>query len=138
MRIHGALQDVTELVNAERQLRETRDFFELTLNAVPMPIAYVEQTERERTVTYANKAMEDWLGLHALCADRAAHQRSIRSGQPSPALQQYLEKVEAGETVQVRMSGVRAGLAREWVNYFVPQLGSDRRAPRLLRHHATT
>ena len=42
-RLHGTVQDVTDLVNAERQLRETRDFFDLTLNAVPMPIAYVSQ-----------------------------------------------------------------------------------------------
>jgi PAS domain S-box-containing protein len=123
VRIHGALQDVTDLVNAERQLRETRDFFELTLNAVPMPIAYVEQTERERTVTYANKAMEEWLSLT----------RSALIGRPTSeifasdaiaSISPHLEQMGAGETVQVRMGGVRAGLAREWVNYFVPQLGS--------------
>ncbi len=40
VRLHGTLQDVTDRVVAERQLRETRDFFELTLNAVPTPINY--------------------------------------------------------------------------------------------------
>jgi PAS domain S-box-containing protein len=123
VRIHGALQDVTDLVNAERQLRETRDFFELTLNAVPMPIAYV--ANESEAVTYANKAMEDWLDRprSALVGRRS---NEVFSSDSVAAVQQYREKVKAGETVQACLSGVRAGMAREWLNYFVPHLGADR------------
>ena len=124
VRIHGALQDVTDLVNAERQLRETRDFFELTLNAVPMPIAYVARRERAPSPTRTRRWRTGWAGRVLRWSVGAAMKCSRRTA--SPAVQQYREKVKAGETVQARMSGVRAGMAREWLNYFVPHLGADR------------
>jgi PAS domain S-box-containing protein len=125
VRLHGTTQDVTDLVNAEKQLRETRDFLELTLNAVPMPIAYVDAHEGQYdgTVTYTNKAMEEWLG----CARSALIGRStgeVFSSDSIAGVQAYRQRLLAGETVQARLSGVRAGMAREWLNYFVPQLGS--------------
>jgi PAS domain S-box len=42
VRLHGTMQDITDLVVAERQLRETRDFYELTLNAVPTPVTFID------------------------------------------------------------------------------------------------
>src|SRR5690606_24244833 len=58
VRLHGTMQDITDLVLAERQLRETRDFFELTLNAVPTPVSFVDS---KMHITYANRALEEWL-----------------------------------------------------------------------------
>src|SRR5690606_27394353 len=63
VRLHGTIQDVTDLVGAERKLRETGDFFELTLNAVPTPVTYGNPN---MDVTYVSRALEEW---HSLPAD---------------------------------------------------------------------
>ena len=100
--LHGTVQDVTDLVNAERQLRETRDFFELTLNAAPMPIAYVSQEGNVRVVTYANKAMEAWLGrTRAEMIGKLS--RDVFSADSIAIVQPRFDKLEQGETVQVRL-----------------------------------
>ncbi|MGH8176270.1 MAG: PAS domain-containing protein [Steroidobacter sp.] len=121
IRLHGTIQDVTDLVNAERQLRETRDFLELTLTAVPMPIAYVAYGDRDRTVTYANKAMEDWLGrTRAALVGRQSSE--VFSTDSVASIRPHLEAMKNGKAAQARLTGMRAGAPREWMNYFVPQL----------------
>jgi PAS domain S-box-containing protein len=120
VRLHGTVQDVTELVVAERQLRETRDFYELTLNAVPTPISYIS---RELVVTYANRALEDWLGAA----------RSEMLGKPAGEVfadsietaHPHIDTVFGGEAVHVRQSGLRNGIMREWQIHLVPQLDAS-------------
>ena len=127
-RLHGTVQDVTDLVNAERQLRETRDFLDLTLNAAPMPIAYVSQEGKGvRVVRYANKAMEAWLGrTRAEMIGKLS--RDVFSADSIAIVQPRFRKLERARQLQVRLQGMRAGAARDWQNYFVPQLGPDRRS----------
>ncbi|HEX2492175.1 MAG TPA: PAS domain-containing protein, partial [Steroidobacter sp.] len=121
-RVHGTMQDVTDLTNAERQLRETRDFLDLTLDAAPMPIAYVAEGDGSRLVRYANKAMEEWLGRsRAQMIGKPA--LDVFAADSVAAVQRYTDKLTRGESVQVRLHGMRAGAAREWQSHFVPQLG---------------
>jgi len=40
-RLHGIMQDITERRLAEQKLRDTRDFFAQTLDAMPAIVAYV-------------------------------------------------------------------------------------------------
>jgi PAS domain S-box-containing protein len=120
-RLHGTVQDVTDLINAEHQLREARDFLDLTLNAAPMPIAYMEEREGARVVRYVNKAMEAWLGR------TREEMVGKRGGEVFPAdsisaVQPHLATLARGEALQLRSQGTRAGMVREWQNYFVPQL----------------
>jgi PAS domain S-box-containing protein len=118
VRLHGTMQDVTELVEAERQLRETRDFFELTLNAVPIPINYFS---RDLVMTYANRALEEWLGKPS--ADLIGrHAREISTPETLAFVWPHVEAVLRGESVHLRQTGVRGGVAREWQNHFVPQV----------------
>lgn len=57
LRMHGIMQDVTERRAAEAKLRETRDFFASTLDAMPVMVLYVNA---DGTVTYCNKQTAEW------------------------------------------------------------------------------
>jgi PAS domain S-box-containing protein len=122
VRLHGTMQDVTDLVMAERQLRETRDFFELTLNAVPTPVTFVDA---KMQVTYANKALEEWLG-GPLDQIIGHHLREVVSQEALIALGPHIAAAMRGETVLATQSGIRNGRSREWQNHIVPQIGPNR------------
>lgn len=122
VRLHGTYQDVTDRVVAERQLRETRDFFELTLNAVPTPVIFVN---RQSIVTYANRALEEWLGR----SQNELIGKSIREVMPRDSDEDLLRHMAAalrGEPGLVMQTGMRNGRPREWQNHFVPQFGPNR------------
>ncbi|MET0987021.1 MAG: PAS domain S-box protein, partial [Steroidobacteraceae bacterium] len=53
VRLRGTFQDVTDRIHAESQVRATRDFYELTLDAMPVLVAYVNA---DLVMTYANAA----------------------------------------------------------------------------------
>jgi PAS domain S-box-containing protein len=121
VRLHGTLQDVTDRVVAERQLRETRDFFELTLNAVPTPINYFN---RDFIMTYANRAFEEWVGLPAT----KMIGKGLRELLPTDmftVVMPYVDKVMAGERVHSRHTAMRHGIMREWQNHYVPQVDAS-------------
>jgi PAS domain S-box-containing protein len=122
VRLHGTMQDITDLAVAERQQRETRDFFELTLNAVPTPVIFVDT---KMIVTYANRAMEEWL-------ERPHEQivgQHLREMLPTDSFIVLGPKIAAamrGETMLVTQSGMRNGRTREWQTHLVPQIGPNR------------
>jgi PAS domain S-box-containing protein len=57
LRIHGIMQDITDRRTAESKLRETRDFFASTLDAMPVMVLYVNA---DGAVTYCNKQTAEW------------------------------------------------------------------------------
>ena len=121
VRLHGTIQDVTDLVSAERKLRETRDFFELTLNAVPTPVTYVNSA---MIVTYVNRALEEWFSLPA----DAVLGRPLKDTigiERFAELEPLIKRVMAGELMRVTHTGVRNGRPREWQNHYVPQIGPN-------------
>jgi PAS domain S-box-containing protein len=122
VRLHGTMQDITDLVMAERQLRETRDFFELTLNAVPTPVIFVDT---KMLVTYANRAMEEWLErTHDQIVGQ--HLREILTSESLISLGPQIAAAMRGESVLATQSGIRNGRAREWQTHLVPQIGPNR------------
>jgi PAS domain S-box-containing protein len=121
VRLHGTIQDVTDLVSAERKLRETRDFFELTLNAVPTPVIYVNSN---MTVTYVNRAAQEWFEMPA----DALLDRTLRDSLGDERFledEPHIKAAMRGEFVRLTQSGVRNGRHREWQNHFVPQIGPN-------------
>ncbi|HEX7115940.1 MAG TPA: PAS domain-containing protein, partial [Steroidobacter sp.] len=121
VRLHGTVQDVTDRVVAERQLRETRDFFELTLNAVPTPINYFN---RDFIMTYANRALEEWHGQPASqLIGKTLHE--ITDPETLAGVLPQLDRVLAGESVHLRQSGTRNGTLHEWQNHLVPQIDAS-------------
>ena len=121
VRLHGTIQDVTDLVSAERKLRETRDFFELTLNAVPTPVTYVNTS---MVVTYVNRALEEWFSQPADAA-LGRPLRELVGNDQFVAMEPLIERVMAGEFVRVMHTGVLNSRPREWENHFVPQVGPN-------------
>src|SRR6185369_4284051 len=115
VRLHGTLQDVTDRVVAERQLRETRDFFELTLNAVPTPINYFN---RDFVMTYSNRAFEEWLGVPATKMIGKGLRELLTTDMFTVDMP-YVDKVMAGERVHSRHTAMRHGIMREWQNHYV-------------------
>jgi PAS domain S-box-containing protein len=122
VRLHGTMQDVTDLVMAEHQLRETRDFFELTLNAIPTPVTFVDA---KMQVTYANRAMEEWMG-RAREQIVGQHLREVVSSESLISLGPQIAAAMRGESVLATESGVRNGRTREWQTHLVPQIGPNR------------
>jgi PAS domain S-box-containing protein len=58
-RLYGTLQDITDKKLVEQELRVTRDFYQRTLNALPIGVAYFDENER---LAFCNQAQADWLG----------------------------------------------------------------------------
>jgi PAS domain S-box-containing protein len=120
-RLHGTIQDVTDRVLAEQQLRRTRDFYELTLDAMPTMVSY---TDLELRLTYVNRALEEWLGLprariigHRMREFLAPHDVADQAEHIAAALR--------GETTTWAHSGTALGRTRDLQTYFVPEIGND-------------
>ena len=58
-RIYGTFQDITDKKHIEQELRATRDFYQHTLNALPIGVAYFDENER---LAFCNTAQAAWLG----------------------------------------------------------------------------
>jgi PAS domain S-box-containing protein len=121
VRLHGTLQDITDLVLAQEQLLEARDFFEKTLNAVPAPIAYFN---REYAMTYANSALGQWMNkpVGELLGKTA---EELESPETLAPVRERIHRVLAGEAIQVHQTGIRNGVAREWQNHLVPEVDAN-------------
>jgi PAS domain S-box-containing protein len=121
VRLHGTIQDVTDLVSAERKLRETRDFFELTLNSVPTPVTYVNA---DMELTYVNLAAEQWLGMAAdAMLDRPL--QAVLGDEEFQDMLPLMQRAMRGELVRVMRKGMRNNRQREWQNHYVPQFGAN-------------
>lgn len=121
VRLHGTYQDVTERIQTELQVLETRDFYELTLDAMPTMVAYID---RDLRMTYANQAMVDWFGMtrDAMMGRRL---RDVVSKEVGEAVKPYVTAALRGETTSLTHSGSRSGKTRDWQTHFVPRLGAD-------------
>jgi len=121
VRLHGMIQDITDRVIAERQVRETRDFYDLTLNAMPTMVMY---TDKNGVVTYVNKAMGEWFRLpRAECVGR--HLVEIMSQPAYAAIADHVSAALQGETGSLTHSSTHNGVARDWLTHFVPEFAPD-------------
>jgi PAS domain S-box-containing protein len=117
-RLHGTIQDVTDRVIAERQVLATRDFYELTLDAMPTMVMYAN-TERE--VTYVNKAVEEVTGLpRSRCIGQTLTE--IFGPQERGVLNEHIEAALSGEVSTFKLGTTHAGRVRDWQHHFVPEL----------------
>jgi PAS domain S-box-containing protein len=60
-RLVGTYQDITERKAQEHVLKDTRDFYELILDSVPIRIAHVRADGR---IGYVNRSYENWFARH--------------------------------------------------------------------------
>jgi PAS domain S-box-containing protein len=120
-RLHGTVQDVTDRVLAEHQVRQTRDFYELTLDAMPTMVSY---NDRDLRLTYVNRALEEWLGLPR---SRIIGQRMRDFLAPHEVAEQseYIAAALRGEASTWTHSAASKGRTRDFQTHFVPQIGAD-------------
>jgi PAS domain S-box-containing protein len=117
VRLHGTFQDVTERVAAEGQVRETRDFYELTLDAMPTMVTYIN---KDLIVTYANKAYADWLGMSRdAVIGRSA--RDLGAGGEGEEAHRHVRAALRGEPSSMTHTSVRNGRTRDWQTHYVPE-----------------
>jgi PAS domain S-box-containing protein len=121
VRLHGTFQDVTERILAELQVRETRDFYELTLDAMPTMVSYIDRDSR---ITYANKAVADWIGLprEELVGKRI---REVTTPDVAASIAPHVAAAMRGETISVTLSNVIAGRTQDWQTHFVPEVAPN-------------
>jgi PAS domain S-box-containing protein len=94
IRLYGALQDVSERKRSEYAVRETRDFFGRTLDAIP---ALVMHINAQMQLTYFNHSeLRDWF---------AVNERSLGGN-----LNQILESLAQAKLIKELMKGVRRAL----------------------------
>jgi PAS domain S-box-containing protein len=124
VRLRGTFQDVTDRMQAERQVRETRDFYELTLDAIPVLVSYINA---DLYVTYANAPLLEWLRKPA---ERVIGQH-LKDVIACPNVYvdcvNEMESVLRGEARVRTVSNLFDGRMRDAQVYFVPQMGSDGR-----------
>jgi PAS domain S-box-containing protein len=135
VRLYGTAQDVTERVLAERQLRQTRDFYEFTLDSMP---TLVRHFDRQGRVTYANKAAldvqkmsrEQMLGMHLV--DLVPPGERARAGE-------RLERVLRGESLTFAHAHSFGEETREWQVQLVPDVahGTEIRGLFAILHDVT-
>jgi PAS domain S-box-containing protein len=123
VRLHGTIQDITDRVIAERQVLATRDFYELTLDAMPTMVMYVNA---DHVITYVNKAVEDVSGLQR---DQCIGSRvcTIFSPDEYALFDEHVEAALRGEVRTFKHSTSREGRVRDWQNHLVPQFSDETR-----------
>jgi PAS domain S-box-containing protein len=109
-------EDVTELETAHETVRQTKEFYELILDSVPIHIAYVN---RERELHYANRVYEEWFGLpasviHGRRLEDLMSPENYRQSQPR------IEAVLAGKTVEFASRVRREAQDRELQVTYLP------------------
>lgn len=121
LRLRGTFQDVTDRVTAERQIRETRDFYELTLDAMPTLVTY---TNARLQVTYANKALAQW----ASKTREEVVGKHLKEVLNAAMFTEFMDDIDAvlrGETRNRMYSGPFGGRARDIQVYMVPQIANN-------------
>lgn len=121
VRLHGTVQDITDRVITEHQVRETRDFYELTLDAMPTLVIY---TDTDRVITYVNKAVEDWYGMPGSeCIGKSLSE--ISTPEAYAAITGHVTAALRGEAGNATHSSMRGGHARDWQTHFVPEIAPN-------------
>ncbi|MBC7984654.1 MAG: PAS domain S-box protein, partial [Candidatus Obscuribacterales bacterium] len=123
LRVYGTCQNITERRIADHKLRETRDFFARTLDAMPVMVAYVDA---DGVVTYCNRQTTEWWGLPnekivgrrlAELVDEAYYSRLL------PRIQQAL----AGQAQAFTDSSEFGDRKIEWQVHCIPEFTADGR-----------
>ncbi len=117
VRLYGTIQDITDRKLVERELRETRDFYQRTLDALPVGVAYVSS---QLKVAFLNQSYGEWrsvepqqvIGLSLKEVLGTEHYADV-SG--------YVQAALAGEIQNFQRSGTIDGRHREWRMHFIPE-----------------
>ncbi|HKE93399.1 MAG TPA: PAS domain S-box protein [Povalibacter sp.] len=116
LRLHGTIQDITDRVIAERQVLATRDFYELTLDAMPTMVMYANA---DRIITYVNRAVEEVSGrTREECIGGPVC--GVFDPEELPLFDKHIEAALRGEARTFKHSTGRGGRVRDWQNHLLP------------------
>jgi PAS domain S-box-containing protein len=121
VRLHGTYQDVTERIHTELQVLETRDFYELTLDAMPTMVAYLDKDLR---LTYANKAVADWFSMPRDRVLGRRLQEIAPAGLPEFETRHVADALR-GKVASFTHSSALNGKTRDWQTHLVPRFGAE-------------
>ena len=117
VRLYGALQDVTERKQAERTLRDTRDFFGATLDAMPALVMHINYQQR---LTYCNQSpLRAAFGLPANYLGQSL--LSVLDSQQQSDLIHGIQQALAGEAGSLVRALVMQDEHRQVLCSFLPQ-----------------
>jgi PAS domain S-box-containing protein len=121
VRLRGTFQDVSDRIQAERQVRSTRDFYELTLDAMPVLVAYVNA---RLVVTYANATTLQWVSKPR---ERVVG-KHLKELVRAETYTEFMDDVDAalrGEARTLTTSNIFPGRVRDVQIHLVPQMAAD-------------
>jgi PAS domain S-box-containing protein len=123
VRMHGTIQDITERRVADQKLRETRDFFLQTLDAMPTIVTYVNA---DGVVTFCNRRAAEWWRLPH---EKIVGRRLIEL-MPAEIYAQFRGHVDAvlrGDQQAFTAATAIEDRRNEWQVHYVPETSVDGR-----------
>ncbi len=120
-RLSGIYQDITERKRSERALRDSREFYELILDTIPIRIAY---SDADETIRYLNHAYEQWFDkprselVGASISD-------IVSADAYREVRPRIREVLYGEKVRFKVETERDGDSRRLEIHYLPHVSRD-------------
>jgi PAS domain S-box-containing protein len=122
-RVYGIIQDVTARRVAEQKLRETRDFFAQTLDAMPTMVTYINADE---VITYCNRRATDTLAIprEQILGRNFSELVSLETYTHFHA---YVRAALRGDPQSFTAATVIGGHNSEWQVHYVPERSSDGR-----------
>lgn len=117
-RLSGIYQDITDRKQSERALRDSREFYELILDTIPIRIAYARADE---TIGYLNHAYEQWF-------DRPRSElvgagiSSIVSAEAYREVRPRIREVLFGQKVKFKVETERDGESRKLEIHYLPHV----------------
>ncbi len=120
-RISGTIQDVTQRKEAEIALRDTKEFYELILDTVPMRIAYVH---KDGSLGYINRGYEEWFKIpRSELLGKTL--KEVGSKGVYEKIKPQIREVLAGEPVSFENSVTRDGKTHDLQVEYLPHISRD-------------
>ncbi len=117
-RLSGTYQDITDRKLSEQALRDSREFYELILDTIPIRIAYAHADE---TIGYVNHAYEEWFGQPRAKLE-GAKISDIVTEEAYREVRPRIREVLFGETVSFKVETERDGESRRLEIHYLPHV----------------
>ena len=118
VRISGTMQDITDRRITEIALRDTKEFYELILDSVPMRIGYIQTDER---FAYVNNRYEDWFDA-SRDELNGSSVRELVGSDDYRSIKPRIREVLKGERVSFEVSMTRNDEAHQLQVEYLPHL----------------
>jgi len=118
VRISGTMQDISDRRRTEIALRDTKEFYELILDSVPMRIGYIHTDE---CFAYVNNRYEDWFGVPRDELN-GSYVRELVGTDDYRTIKPRIREVLKGEPVAFETSTTRNGQAHQLQVEYLPHL----------------